>query len=50
MLDTDQLVPQLVCDFRWMGVTWMMIRLIGPYSDSVGLEPSWTLVIRELHL
>jgi hypothetical protein len=50
LLDTYQLIPQLLCDFRGMWVSWTIIRLIGPYDDSMGLEPLQTLVITELSL
>jgi hypothetical protein len=50
LLDLDQLVPQLVCDFRGMQVSRTVIRLIGPYDDSVDPNILADSVMTELSL
>jgi hypothetical protein len=40
LLDTDQLVPQLVCDFGGMQITRSLIGFVRPYDDGMGLIPS----------
>jgi hypothetical protein len=50
LLNTDQLVPQLVCDFGAMRITRMMIRFVGPYDDSMGLNTLADSVVTEQSL
>jgi hypothetical protein len=42
LLDSDQLGPQLVCNFGQMQITRTLVGFVGPYSDGVGLIPSQT--------
>jgi hypothetical protein len=37
VLDTDKILTKSLCDFGWVQVSGTVIRLIGPYDDSVGL-------------
>jgi hypothetical protein len=47
LLDTDQLGPQLVSDFRQMQISRSLIRFVGPYDDSVGLYTLADSVVTE---
>jgi hypothetical protein len=50
LLDTDQLGLQLVCDFRQMRTTRSLLRFVGPYDDSMGLNTLAESVMTELSL
>jgi hypothetical protein len=50
LLDTDQLGPQVVCDFRWMRITRTLIRFVRPYDDGVGFNTLADSVMTELSL
>jgi hypothetical protein len=50
LLDSDQLGLQLVSDFGQMQVTRSLIRFVGPYDDSMGLNTLAELVMAELSL
>jgi hypothetical protein len=49
-LDAYEVTPKTCSNSRGMGITWTMTRLIGPYSDGMGLAPLQTLVMTELSL
>jgi hypothetical protein len=42
LLDSDQLGPQLVSNFRRMQIPRSLIRFVRPYDDGMGLRPSQT--------
>jgi hypothetical protein len=50
LLDSDQLGPQLVSDFRRMRIARSLIRFVGPYDDGVGLNTLAESVMTEQSL
>jgi hypothetical protein len=50
LLNMDQLVPQLVCDFGQMQITRTVIRFLRPYDDSMGLNTLADSVVTEQSL